>query len=186
MTTIRNVNAVAVTVCALCTLVVSPPDSASAQEYEITLTDVRFDRVEENEDGSYFSYWVRVTATNTGSRDLDAVGGTLFAKFYDGDGVAVGATSQGIFGGRPWPPGEERTDSGFQGIARDNRERVAYYRLSAFAFDDRSVTIRCVGCDQDYRDVPTVTPTPALPLFGAFGLGAGLLAAGRARMRRQA
>ena len=75
MTTIRNVNAVAVTVCALCTLVVSPPDSASAQEYEITLTDVRFDRVEENEDGSYFSYWVRVTATNTGSRDLDAVGG---------------------------------------------------------------------------------------------------------------
>ena len=31
-----------------------------------------------------------------------------------------------------------------------------------------------------------ITPTPALPLFGAFGLGAGLLAAGRARMRRQA
>ena len=29
-------------------------------------------------------------------------------------------------------------------------------------------------------------PTPALPLFGAFGLGAGLLAVGRARMRRQA
>ena len=29
-------------------------------------------------------------------------------------------------------------------------------------------------------------PTPALPLFGAFALGAGLLAAGRARMRRQA
>ena len=33
---------------------------------------------------------------------------------------------------------------------------------------------------------PTPTPTPALPLFGAFGLGAGLLAVGRARMRRQA
>ena len=30
------------------------------------------------------------------------------------------------------------------------------------------------------------TPTPALPLFGAFGLGVGLLAVGRARMRRQA
>ena len=29
------------------------------------------------------------------------------------------------------------------------------------------------------------TPTPALPLFGAFGLGAGLLAVGRARMRRR-
>ena len=35
-------------------------------------------------------------------------------------------------------------------------------------------------------ETPMPTPTPALPLFGAFGLGAGLLAAGRARMRRQA
>ena len=33
--------------------------------------------------------------------------------------------------------------------------------------------------------MPMPTPTPALPLFGAFGLGAGLLAAGRARMRRR-
>ena len=30
-----------------------------------------------------------------------------------------------------------------------------------------------------------MTPTPALPLFGAFALGAGLLAAGRARLRRR-
>ena len=30
-----------------------------------------------------------------------------------------------------------------------------------------------------------VTPTPALPIFGAFALGAGLLAAGRARLRRR-
>ena len=30
------------------------------------------------------------------------------------------------------------------------------------------------------------TPTPALPIFGAFALGAGLLAAGRARLRRRA
>ena len=29
------------------------------------------------------------------------------------------------------------------------------------------------------------TPTPALPIFGAFALGAGLLAAGRARLRRR-
>ena len=29
------------------------------------------------------------------------------------------------------------------------------------------------------------TPTPALPFFGAFALGAGLLAAGRARLRRR-
>ena len=31
----------------------------------------------------------------------------------------------------------------------------------------------------------TPTPTPALPLFGAFALGAGLLAGGRARLRRR-
>ena len=30
------------------------------------------------------------------------------------------------------------------------------------------------------------TPTPALPVFGAFALGAGLLVAGRARLRRRA
>ena len=30
------------------------------------------------------------------------------------------------------------------------------------------------------------TPTPALPIFGAVALGAGLLAAGRARLRRRA
>jgi hypothetical protein len=37
-------------------------------------------------------------------------------------------------------------------------------------------------------DAPTIpTPTPALPIFGAFALGAGLFAAGRARLRgRQA
>ena len=32
---------------------------------------------------------------------------------------------------------------------------------------------------------PTPTPTPALPVFGAFALGAGLLAAGRRRLRRR-
>ena len=32
---------------------------------------------------------------------------------------------------------------------------------------------------------PTPTPTPALPLFGAVALGAGLLAGGRARLRRR-
>ena len=36
------------------------------------------------------------------------------------------------------------------------------------------------------KGTPTaMTPTPALPLFGAFGLGVGLLAAGRARMRQR-
>ena len=34
-------------------------------------------------------------------------------------------------------------------------------------------------------DAPKPKPTPALPVFGAFALGAGLLAAGRARLRRR-
>lgn len=42
--------------------------------------------------------------------------------------------------------------------------------------------------DPGLRATPTAgaTPTPALPLFGAFALGAGVLAAGRARLRRRA
>ena len=47
------------------------------------------------------------------------------------------------------------------------------------------------GDSADWSDVVTetpmadATPTPALPLFGAIGLGAGLLAAGRTRLRRR-
>ena len=39
--------------------------------------------------------------------------------------------------------------------------------------------------DEEMATPVAATPTPALPLFGAFALGAGLLAAGRARLRRR-
>lgn len=39
--------------------------------------------------------------------------------------------------------------------------------------------------DEEKATPMAMTPTPALPLFGAFALGAGLLAAGRARLRRR-
>jgi hypothetical protein len=39
--------------------------------------------------------------------------------------------------------------------------------------------------DDEVEDEGTPTPTPALPIFGAFALGAGLLAVGRARLQRR-
>jgi hypothetical protein len=55
-------------------------------------------------------------------------------------------------------------------------------RVRAYSYDETD--------DDIWSDVamaiPGMTPTPALPLFGAFALGAGVLAAGRARLRRRA
>ena len=39
--------------------------------------------------------------------------------------------------------------------------------------------------DEEMATPMPTTPTPALPLFGAFALGAGLLAVGRRRLRRR-
>ena len=54
-------------------------------------------------------------------------------------------------------------------------------RVQACSFD------MCGDWTDEEEAKPTagVTPTPALPIFGAFALGAGLLAAGRARLRRR-
>ena len=41
------------------------------------------------------------------------------------------------------------------------------------------------SADATTTTTPTPTPTPALPLFGILGLGAGLVAAGRRRLRRR-
>ena len=50
---------------------------------------------------------------------------------------------------------------------------------SADAVGPRSVTVMATPM------AGAMTPTPALPVFGAFALGAGLLAAGRRRLRRR-
>ena len=129
--------------------------AGSGAEYEITLTDVRFDRVE-RADNNFWRYWVRVTARNTGTRsfDADSAWPTLFPSFYDRNGGRIGGTSSDVFESRPgemWHVGEERTNTGWQGISSDNRPRVAYYRFFlSSGFTPRGGDIRCIGCDQDY------------------------------------
>ena len=132
----------------------SATDTPIAAEYEITLTDVRFDRAVEH-DSDYWQYWVRATAENTGSRSLDSVLFGVFVEFYDGNGNSVGDTSQGILGGSSWSPGEERTGTGFQYIPTDKRSSVAYYRLRASPIEP-GTTIRCIGCDHEYSDAPRI------------------------------
>ena len=119
-----------------------------AGEYEITLTDVRFDRVEEF-DSDFWRYWVKATARNTGSRSFAAA---VVVSFYDRNGTNIGSTSQGIVAGT-WSPGEEQTGVGYQYIPTNNRSNVAYYRLRVSP-DDPDAVINCIGCDQEYRDVP--------------------------------
>ena len=118
----------------------------AAVEYELTVLDVRFNRVENDR------YWVRATARNSGSRSLEVA--HCFVSFYDRNGNGVGGVSQGIFPRGVWPPGEERTDEGFQYILTGKRSSVAYYRLRV-----GPDTVRCIGCDREYRDFPSANVT---------------------------
>ena len=127
--------------------------TAKQADYQITVTDVRFDRAEESSGSDYWRYWVRVTATNTGARpfDFDGVWPHLIVQLYDKAGNPVGAVSQGIFGASPataiWNTGEERTSSGFQSVDSDRRATIAYYELD-------SPDVPCIGCDGRWTDVP--------------------------------
>ncbi len=146
-----------------------------AAEYEITLTDTRLDRIEPAEN-DFWRYWVRVTAMNTGTRPFDETAWpALFVQFYDENGVRIRGVSQGVFsrGDEMWRPGEERTASGFQGMANDDRPRAAYYRFDLSpSFTPRGGDIRCIGCDLD-RAVPAVDDRAVLEaLYDATG-GAG-------------
>ena len=121
--------------------------AGSAADHEITLTDVRLDRVEEL--GATVRYWVRATARNTGSTSLPT-SPALFASLHDGNGNRIPGAGQGVgFSGDAWPPGEERTGTGWRSIPAGMRSSVRFYRLSV---DDsfNSFTTRCIGCDQDY------------------------------------
>ena len=61
--------------------------------------------------------------------------------------------------------------------------------------NDTEYTVRVQACsftacgdwsdEEEVTPMDGATPTPALPLFGAFALGVGLVAAGRRRLRRQ-
>ena len=57
------------------------------------------------------------------------------------------------------------------------------YRVEVCAYDDIEDDVGW-GCKNAYEIIP-MAPVPALPIFGAVALGAGLLASGRARLRRR-
>ena len=125
---------------------------APRPDHRITLTEVRFDRAERGE--NVWTYWVRVTATNTGTRAFEPVGvhPTLWLGFYDALGNRVDIGGQGLsFSYVEWNPGEERTDSGKGWIPAEQLSSVAYYQLS---LDD---AVACIGCDGWWTDVPTVS-----------------------------
>ena len=131
----------------------SATGTPTAVEYEITLTDVRFDRaVESDSNSDYWRYYVRVTARNTGSRSWEELTG-VSPQFKDRNGNGFFGTAQGVFGysdGSVWPPGQERTGTGWQAIPTDQRSSVAYYQFWVYP-----ETVQCIGCDQQYRDVPS-------------------------------
>ena len=54
------------------------------------------------------------------------------------------------------------------------------YEVWVCAYDGYDVVADCA-----VEKVTPMAPVPALPIFGAVALGAGLLAAGRARLRRR-
>ena len=54
------------------------------------------------------------------------------------------------------------------------------YDVWVCPYDGSDVSAHCAQ-----KTVTVMVPTPALPIFGAVALGAGLLAAGRARLRRR-
>ena len=124
--------------------------AGEAWEYELTLIDVHFDRAEEHDDPDWWRYWVSVTAENTGIRALDRGEAGVWVQFHDENGSTFGGVQQGIYSVSAWPSGLERTSSGFQYIRTGERSSVAYYRITV---DPDSV--RCVGCDRVYRDVPS-------------------------------
>ena len=141
--------------------------AGEAWEYELTLIDVHFDRIEEHDDPAWWRYWVSVTAENTGTRTLGE-NVSVWVVFHDENGATFGGVQQGIYSVSEWPAGLERTSSGFQYIRTAERPRVAYYRLSV---DPDAV--RCVGCDRTYRDVPATqgeAPAAAASAAGPVGL----------------
>lgn len=123
--------------------------------FQITLIDVRFDRVEP--DGFGARYWVRVTARNTGTRPFGESSSasphgdspSLWVDFRDADGRSLAGVRQGILCCEPWAVGEERTGIGWAYISTDRRSEVTHYRISTDP--DR---VSCIGCERRYTDVP--------------------------------
>ena len=123
-------------------------------EYQITLIDVRFDRIEVSSSG--WEYWVRVTARNTGtlpfaessSSSPHGDSPTLQVSLRDADGRSLPGVRQGILCCEPWAVGEERTGVGFHRIPADRRSEITHYLIRI------DPSVNCIGCERRYTDVP--------------------------------
>lgn len=123
---------------------------------------------------------------------LTAMDMAIMAEWEAGDGNGVDPTGyevQIMPMGKAWTGHAHfgtATMTTIGGLTNGTEYSVRVRTLNGFSWAD----------DQGWSDVmkatpmagagtPTPTTTPALPVFGAFALGAGLLAAGRRRLRRR-
>ena len=125
-------------------------------EYEVTLDDVRFDRVEGPDGNGLLQYWVTASVRNSGTSPLGAgEAPVLFPTFYNGDGIRLGITSSGVRldTGATWSPGEVRTGSGSQRIPVEAVPALDHYRLRHDP-DFTDIAVGCVGCGRRFTDIP--------------------------------
>ena len=97
-------------------------------------------------------------------------------------GYSVGYREKGKSSWMESRDGKTGTDTSTKWTISNLKNDMTYeVRVQACSFD------MCGDWTDEEEATPMsgATPTPALPIFGAFALGAGLLAAGRARLRRR-
>ena len=125
--------------------------------HEVTLVDVRFDRVEGPNANGFLQYWVTATVRNSGTSPLDADDfPPLWPRFYDRNGRLFRGVSQGIGPntGQTWDPGEVRLGSGYQGIHADRVGEIDHYRIDNGSGTFGDLPVGCVGCGRRFTDFP--------------------------------
>ena len=125
--------------------------------HELTLVDVRFDRVEGPNAAGYLTWWVTATVRNSGTSPLDADDvPPLWPRFYDGNGRLFRGVSRGILSntGQTWGPGEVRTGSGSQGIHADRVGDIDHFRIDSGSGRFGRPPVGCVGCGRRFTDLP--------------------------------
>jgi hypothetical protein len=111
----------------------------------------------------------------------------ILAEWTEADGRGVDITGYDVMyrttgtAYKPWPHGSALRMAELTGL-KNATEYEIRVRAKSVGGDG--------GWSPEKKATPmagagTPTPTPALPVFGAFALGAGLLAAGRRRLRRR-
>ena len=125
--------------------------------HELTLLDVRFDRVGGPNANGFLQYWVTATVSNSGTSPLDADAvPPLWPGFYDGNGRGFRGVRQGILvdTGQTWGTGEVRTGSGSQSIHVDRVGAIDHYRIVNGSGSFGTPPVGCVGCGRRFTDFP--------------------------------